>query len=148
MGTEDVNEDPGSWYSKLVDNQWVEPPISSSLPPGRYKHAAAVVGEKLYVLGGSRNGRHISDIQVLDLTDFTWSSLRSSIEQKRVELENGSMQEVFPAISGHDVIVWGKKLFVLGGQQKKNAEHVTVRLIDLETMQCGILETTGKLPVA
>ena len=29
------------------------------------QHAAAVVDEKLYVVGGSRNGRYLSDVQVL-----------------------------------------------------------------------------------
>lgn len=29
------------------------------------QHAATVLGEKLYVTGGSRNGRYLSDIQVL-----------------------------------------------------------------------------------
>jgi len=28
------------------------------------QHAAAVVDEKLYIVGGSRNGRHLSDVQV------------------------------------------------------------------------------------
>lgn len=35
-----------------------------------YQHAAAVVGERLYISGGSRNGRHLSDIQVLSCFYF------------------------------------------------------------------------------
>ncbi|GAB2286903.1 hypothetical protein Dimus_021291 [Dionaea muscipula] len=148
MGPEDIKEDTGSWQTKLVHNQWVALPMSGPRPSGRYKHAAAVLGEKLYISGGSRSGRHLSDIQVLDLTDFTWSSLGLNIEQNTVKLENGSLQEVFPAISGHDMVIWGKKLLVLGGQHKTYSEYVTVRFVDLEALQCGILETTGKLPVA
>lgn len=35
------------------------------------QHAAVVVDEKLYIVGGSRNGRYLSDVQV----DSVFSSL-------------------------------------------------------------------------
>ncbi|GAB4836388.1 hypothetical protein Ancab_001299 [Ancistrocladus abbreviatus] len=148
MDTKEFRKDIGSWYSNLAHDQWVVVPVSGPRPSGRYKHGAAVIGEKLYITGGSRNGRHLADIQVLDLTDFTWSSLVMTVEENAVQVGNGSMKGNFPAISGHDMIVWGKKLLVLGGQSKKYSDYVTVRFVDLETQDCGVVQTAGKLPVA
>lgn len=147
MENGDQITDVGNWYSNLVHDQWVALPVAGRRPPGRYKHAAAVVGQRLYISGGSRNGRHLSDIQVLDFTDSTWSSLKLPAAPTAVHLENDSLLQVFPATSGHHMILWGQKLLILDGHSKYSSS-VTVRFLDLETQQCGIVETIGELPVA
>ncbi|XAR72154.1 hypothetical protein NMG60_11018695 [Bertholletia excelsa] len=141
MGGESSN-----WHLDLSYDQWVAPSVSGPRPSARYKHAAAVVDGKLYISGGSRNGRYLSDVQVLDLKTLTWSTLKLNTEPN-TDKENVS-KEVLPATSGHSMIKWGNKLLLLGGHSKSATDSVTVRFIDLESHHCGVVETSGKVPVA
>ncbi|KAK6933465.1 hypothetical protein RJ641_036359 [Dillenia turbinata] len=150
MGMEDGSKDFDAinWPSQLAHDQWVLLPLSGHHPAARYKHAAAVVDEKLYIVGGSRNGRHLSSIEVLDLKNLAWSPLKLSMEPKGDKLEDNGSKDVFPGISGHSMVKWGNKLLILGGHSRISSEYLTVHYIDLETHGCGILETSGKVPVA
>lgn len=147
MAGGDEAVDLASWYSSLAYDQWVTLPVAGRRPPGRYKHAAAVVDQKLYISGGSRNGRHLSDVQVFDFTNSTWSSLKLSPEPNAAKSEEDSLLETFPATSGHHMVVWGEKVLIFDGQPKRSS-YVTVRYLDLETQQFGVVETIGELPVA
>ncbi|XVF83007.1 hypothetical protein PTKIN_Ptkin16aG0098000 [Pterospermum kingtungense] len=140
--------DISSWPTDLAYEQWVPLPVSGARPSARYKHAAAVVNEKLYVVGGSRNGRYLSDIQVFDLRSLTWSSLKLGIEPNADKPENSGLQEVFPGTSDHSMIKWENKLLLLGGHSKKSSDAMIVYFINLETHVCGVMETSGKIPVA
>ncbi|OMO87264.1 Kelch repeat type 1 [Corchorus capsularis] len=137
--------DISSWPSDLAYEQWVALPVSGARPSARYKHAAAVVDGKLYITGGSRNGRYLSDIQLFDLRSLTWSSLKLKTEQNA---ENSDLQEVLPGTSDHRMIKWENKLLLLGGHSKKSSDDMIVRFVNLETHVSGVLETSGKVPVA
>lgn len=147
MENGDQVADVGTWYSNLVHDQWMALPVAGRRPAGRYKHAATVIGQRLYISGGTRNGRLLSDIQVLDFTSSTWSSLKLFAAPSSAQTENDSLVQGFPATSGHHMIVWGQKLLLLDGHPKYSS-HVTVRVLDLETQECGVMETIGELPVA
>lgn len=147
MDIEEIQNATANWYSNLGYCQWEALPVSGSRPVGRYKHAAAVVAEKLYVCGGSRNGRHLSDIQVLDLTDLTWSPLKLTMERNPGDLDNGNLS-TFPPTSGHDMIVWGKRLLIFGGLSRTKSGVLTVWFVDLDSRLCGLVETSGEVPVA
>lgn len=147
MAGGDEAVDVSSWYSSLAHDQWATLPVAGRRPPGRYKHAATVVDQKLYISGGSRNGRHLSDVQVFDFTNSTWSSLKLSPEPNAAKSEEDSLLETFPATSGHHMVVWEEKVLILDGQPKRSS-YVTVRYLDLETQQFGVIETIGELPVA
>lgn len=140
--------DIDNWHSELEYDQWLQLPVSGPRPSARYKHAAAVVDEKLYISGGSRNGRYLSDVQVFDLRSLAWSALKLKTESNADKVEENNLQEVFPATSGHNMIKWGNKLLILGGHSKNSSDGVTVRAIDLKTQQCGVIKTSGKVPVA
>lgn len=148
MGKEEIKQEAIGWYSNLPYNQWIQLPVPGPRPTGRYKHAAAIFGDKLYISGGSRNGRHLSDFQILNLTDFAWSSLKLTMDPSTAGLENGNIHEGFPAISGHNMVVWGSKLLVLGGQSKNFSNYASVQCVDLDTRQCSIVQTSGKIPDA
>ncbi|GAV64742.1 Kelch_1 domain-containing protein/Kelch_4 domain-containing protein [Cephalotus follicularis] len=140
--------DISNWHSELAIGQWVTLPVSGSRPSARYKHAAAVVEDKLYIAGGSRNGRYLSDVQVFDLRSLTWSNLELISELNTDKINGSDVQEVLPATSDHSMIKWGTKLLLIGGHSKKSSDNMLVRFIDLETKLCGIEETSGKVPVA
>ncbi|KAI3705227.1 hypothetical protein L1987_75461 [Smallanthus sonchifolius] len=114
----------------------------------RYKHAAVIAEEKLYILGGSRNGRYLSDVQAFDLKNLSWSTVKLSTKLDAKHVTNSKPAESFPAISGHSMVKWGNKLLLLGGHSKDTSDYVTVRFIDLESHLYGVVEATGKVPVA
>ncbi|CAJ1976626.1 unnamed protein product [Sphenostylis stenocarpa] len=125
-----------NWHTDLTYDDWVPITVSGARPSARYKHAAAVVDERLYIAGGSRNGRHLYDVQVFDLRSLTWSSLKL---KANVGIEDGdNSREFLPATSGHNMIRWGEKLLLLGG----------IRYIDIGTCQFGVIKTSGNVPVA
>ncbi|KAM7463850.1 hypothetical protein LguiA_031971 [Lonicera macranthoides] len=133
------------WLLELAHDQWVVLPVSGPQPSARYKHAATLIDEKLYVVGGSRHGRYLSDIQVFDLRNLAWSTIKLNLEPNTDNIN--SSQEVFSAISGHNMIKWENKLLLFAGHSKSISDSVTVRFIDLESHQCGVIETFGKVPV-
>ncbi|KAI3734676.1 hypothetical protein L6452_14151 [Arctium lappa] len=143
MGSDNCN-----WHSDLVYDQWVALPVAGPRPSARYKHAAVVIDEKLYIVGGSRNGRYLSDVQALDLRNLTWSTIKLRTQSDADNVRDGRLLEVFPAISGHSMLKWGNKLLLLGGHSKDTSDNMTVRFIDLESHVCGVMEATGKIPVA
>ncbi|KAG8390564.1 hypothetical protein BUALT_Bualt01G0096600 [Buddleja alternifolia] len=143
MGT-----DSQLWHLELSNDQWVSLPVSGPRPAARYKHAATVFDEKLYIMGGSRNGRYLSDFQVFDLKNLTWSTIKLNTEANDVKSKDGIRVEVFPATAGHSMVKWDTKLFLLAGLSKNVTDRVTVRFIDLESHNCGVVETFGNVPVA
>ncbi|KAI3917183.1 hypothetical protein MKX01_003632 [Papaver californicum] len=149
MGTEMTgNLDINNWLSSLAYDKWVAVPVSGSRPSARYKHAAEVADEKLYITGGSRNGRYLSDFQVLDLRSLTWLKLKLQMDQVSDQLVDNSAQEALPAISGHSLVKWGSRLLLLGGHSTELSDVVTVRSVDLQTLDCCIVKTSGKDPIA
>ncbi|GLT70183.1 hypothetical protein SLA2020_422790 [Shorea laevis] len=150
MGTEEIkrNIDTSNWPSEVDYEKWTALPVSGPRPSARYKHAAAVVDEKLYITGGSRNGRYLSDVQVFDLRSLTWSNLKMKVEQTADKPEDSGSQEIITAISDHSMIKWGSKLLLLGGHSRKTTDTMIVRFINLETQVCGVMDTFGQAPVA
>ncbi|KAF1880206.1 hypothetical protein Lal_00022335 [Lupinus albus] len=135
------------WYNKeLRYDEWIPITVSSPRPLPRYKHAAAVVDGKMYISGGSRNGRQLSDVQVFDLGSLTWSSLQ--LKANAGEDGDSSSQQILPVTSGHSMIRWGEKLLLLGGSSKDSSDKLMVRYIDIETCQFGVINTSGSVPVA
>ncbi|KAL5069288.1 hypothetical protein RYX36_020175 [Vicia faba] len=133
-----------NWHNDLTYDNWVPISVSGARPPARYKHAAAVIDEKLYIVGGSRNGRHLSDVQVFDFRSLTWSSLKLKADTGN-DNGNGS-QENLPATSGHSMIRWGEKLLIFGGKSR-GYDTLTVLYIDIETCQFGVIKSSGSVPV-
>ncbi|XP_057471623.1 acyl-CoA-binding domain-containing protein 4-like [Actinidia eriantha] len=143
-----MGAESGNWHLELTYDQWVALSVSGPRPLARYKHAAAVVDEKLYISGGSRNGRYLSDIQVFDLKTLAWSTMNLSTELNADKTKDSLPQEVLLSSSGHSMMKWGNKLLLVGGHSKNISDSATVRFIDLESYHSGVMETSGKLPVA
>ncbi|CAI9296169.1 unnamed protein product [Lactuca saligna] len=143
MGSDNCN-----WHSDLDYDQWVALPVAGPRPSARYKHAAAVINEKLYIVGGSRNGRYLSDVQALDLRNLIWSTIKLRTQSGSDSIKDDRLSEVFPSTSGHSMVKWGNKLLLIGGHSKDTSDNVIVRFIDLESHVSGIMEAKGKIPVA
>ncbi|KAG1361355.1 acyl-CoA-binding domain-containing protein 4 [Cocos nucifera] len=150
MGDKEVTGESNitALLSSAPYDQWILIHSSGWCPPARYKHAAEVVQDKLYVVGGSRNGRYLSDIQVLDLRTFKWSTISPKLDPKSSNLENITSEETFPASAGHSLVKWENKLLIVTGYSKEPLDTVTVLSIDLETHYYSVVPTNGKIPTA
>ncbi|KAJ3672209.1 hypothetical protein LUZ60_006930 [Juncus effusus] len=126
-------------------DQWICVNPSGPRPSARYKHAAEIIGEKLYVIGGSRNGRYLSDIQVFDLRSLKWSTLSLSSDKQHFESESS---QKFPAFAGHSLIKWENKLLIVAGNSKIPSDSVRVCQIDLENHTWSTVQTNGETPIA
>ncbi|CAN0910566.1 Acyl-CoA-binding domain-containing protein 6 [Linum grandiflorum] len=149
MGFEEIRgADVGDWFSQLPYEEWGAIPVVGPRPSARYKHAAAFGDDRLYVYGGSRNGRYLSDIQAFDFGSLAWYSLKPKFELDGSKVEENGSQESLPATSDHSMVKWGNKLLLLSGHSKASSDSMIVYLIDLETQQCHMPETSGKSPSA
>lgn len=133
-------------------DQWVllSPAGGSPRPPARYKHAAQVVQDKLYVVGGSRNGRSLSDVQVFDFKTSSWSALSPARGSKHPNHENDATGGSFPALAGHSMVKWKNYLLAVAGSTRSSSSlnKVSVWLIDVQANSWSAVETYGKVPTA
>lgn len=143
-----MGSDKPNWHSDLEYDKWVALPVTGPRPSARYKHAAVVIDEKLYIVGGSRNGRYLSDVQALDLRNLSWSTIKLTSQPAADNIKDVKLLEVFPATSGHSMLKWENKLLFVGGHSKDTSDNITVCFIDLESCVSGVMEATGEIPVA
>ncbi|OAY81116.1 Acyl-CoA-binding domain-containing protein 4 [Ananas comosus] len=150
MGEKDVNRisNVTDFLSAVPYDKWVLVNPDDWRPSARYKHAAEVVQDKLYVIGGSRNGRYLSDVQVFDFRTLKWSTVSANMDPKRSKSDTVISDQVFPASAGHSVVKWENKLVVVAGHCKESSDTVKVWLIDLETHSWSAPATNGEAPIA
>ncbi|CAK9234020.1 unnamed protein product [Sphagnum troendelagicum] len=130
-----------------VYNEWVLPTVTGRRPSARYQHAAEVVNNKLYVIGGNHNGRYLNDVQFLDLKTLEWSKVEK-VPQSPLSEQQKQLSSWFPPCAGHSLIRWGTKLLAVAGHSKEPVDTVTVRAFDTNTMTWTILDVHGKTPIA
>ncbi|CAK9235456.1 unnamed protein product [Sphagnum jensenii] len=130
-----------------VYNEWVLPTVTGRRPSARYQHAAEVVNNKLYVIGGNHNGRYLNDVQFLDLKTLEWSKVEK-VPQSPLSEQQKQLSSWFPPCAGHSLIRWGTKLLAVAGHSKEPVDTVTVRAFDTHTMTWTILDVHGKTPIA
>ncbi|XP_057764888.1 tRNA wybutosine-synthesizing protein 2/3/4 isoform X2 [Salvia miltiorrhiza] len=122
------------WVFHMPKKEWKLLICSGSLFPPRHRHAAAVVGSKIYVFGGIHDNSVLSSIYVFDTVTSEWSEIQS----------HGDLPG--PRHS-HSMDAKGSKLFMFGGYDGDKA------LGDLYTfdIQRGLwskLKTIGQSPNA
>lgn len=84
----------------LKTAHWTQPQVSGPIPKGRYRHAAVLHEDKLFIVGGmtGHDSEVLDDICYLDLKTFTWSrSWR------------------FVGRFDHSAYIWDNRVFVFGG---------------------------------
>jgi len=83
--------------------------VRGDAPPSRTNHAAAAVGNKMYIFGGNNNdanGRYqvLDDFYSLDTDTLTWTNLTTAVGGERPTQR-----------SGHTLTSIGNKLYLFGG---------------------------------
>ncbi|XWS12834.1 hypothetical protein CRYUN_Cryun37aG0124300 [Craigia yunnanensis] len=122
------------WVLNTVKNAWRLLDCTGSAFPPRHRHAAAVVGSKIYVFGGLNNETISSSLNVLDTNTLRWEELVGHGE--------------WPcARHSHSLVAYGSKLFMFGGY---SGEKVLGDLysFDIQTCLWKVEKVGGRSPHA
>lgn len=122
---------------------WMVLSIAGDKPAPRLNHAAAVIGNKMVVVGGESGNGLLEDVQVLNFDRFSWTTASS-----KLYLSPTSLPLKIPACKGHCLVSWGKKALLIGGKTDPASERISVWAFDTETECWSLVEAKGDIPVA
>ncbi|KAK3009434.1 hypothetical protein RJ639_013183, partial [Escallonia herrerae] len=122
---------------------WMVLSITGDIPTPRFNHAAAVIGNKMVVVGGESGNGLLEDVQVLDLDRFSWTTASS-----KLYLSPSSLPLKIPACRGHSLVSWGKKALLIGGKTDPASDRISVWAFDTETECWSLMEAKGDIPAA
>lgn len=122
---------------------WMVLSVAGEKPMPRSNHAAAVIGNKMIVVGGESGSELLDDVQVLNFDNFTWSTASS-----KHYLSPSSFPLKIPACKGHTLVSWGKKVLLVGGKTEPGSDRISVWAFDTETECWSLMEGKGDIPVA
>ncbi|VFQ79232.1 unnamed protein product [Cuscuta campestris] len=122
---------------------WMVLSISGDKPIPRFNHTAAVIGNKMVVVGGESGSGLLEDVQVLNFDRFSWSTVSS-----KLFLSPTSLPLKIPACKGHALVSWGKKVLLVGGNTEPASDKVSVWAFDTETERWSLMEAKGDVPLA
>ncbi|XP_054804605.1 acyl-CoA-binding domain-containing protein 6 [Prosopis cineraria] len=122
---------------------WMVLSISGNKPTPRSNHAAAVVGNKMIVVGGESGNGLLDDVQVLSFDRFSWTTASS-----KLYLSPSSLPLKIPACKGHSLVSWGEKALLIGGKTEPGSDRISVWAFDTETECWSHVEAKGDIPVA
>ncbi|XP_043811122.1 acyl-CoA-binding domain-containing protein 6 isoform X2 [Manihot esculenta] len=124
-------------------DNWMVLSVSGDKPTPRFNHAATVIGNKMFVVGGESGSGLLDDVQVLNFAQFTWTAISS-----KLYLSPSSLPLKIPACKGHCLVSWGKKALLIGGKTDPASDRISVWAFDMETECWSLLEAKGDVPVA
>ncbi|BAT77163.1 hypothetical protein LR48_Vigan01g309500 [Vigna angularis] len=122
---------------------WMVLSIAGDKPTPRSNHAAAVIGNKMVVVGGESGTGLLDDVQVLNFDRFSWTKASS-----KLYLSPSSLPLKIPACKGHSLVSWGKKALLIGGKTDPGSDRISVWAFDTETECWSLMEAKGDIPVA
>ncbi|QCD77005.1 acyl-CoA-binding domain-containing protein 6-like [Vigna unguiculata] len=122
---------------------WMVLSIAGEKPTPRSYHAAAVVQNKMVVVGGESGNGLLDDVQVLNFDRFLWTMASS-----KLYLSPSSLPLKIPACKGHCLVSWGKKALLIGGKTDPASDKISVWVFDTETECWSLMEAKGDIPVA
>ncbi|KAK7331341.1 hypothetical protein VNO77_25563 [Canavalia gladiata] len=122
---------------------WMVLSIAGDKPAPRSYHAAAVIENKMIVVGGESGSGLLDDVQVLNFDRFSWTTASS-----KLYLSPSSLPLKIPACKGHSLVSWGKKALLIGGKTDPGSDKISVWAFDTETECWSLMEAKGDIPVA
>ncbi|WVZ13087.1 hypothetical protein V8G54_017617 [Vigna mungo] len=103
---------------------WMVLSIAGDKPTPRSNHAAAVIGNKMVVVGGESGTGLLDDVQVLNFDRFSWTKASS-----KLYLSPSSLPLKIPACKGHSLVSWGKKALLIGGKTDPGSDRISDRVL-------------------
>ncbi|XP_020220693.1 acyl-CoA-binding domain-containing protein 6 isoform X1 [Cajanus cajan] len=122
---------------------WMVLSIVGDKPTPRSYHAAAVIENKMVVVGGESGSELLDDVQVLNFDRFSWTTASS-----KLYLSPSSLPLKIPACKGHCLVSWGGKALLIGGKTDPASDKISVWAFDTESECWSLMEAKGDIPVA
>ncbi|KAJ4703910.1 tRNA wybutosine-synthesizing protein 2/3/4 [Melia azedarach] len=122
------------WVFNMAKSEWMLLDCAGSIFPPRHRHAAAVVGSKIYVFGGLNNDTISSSLHELDTDTQQWKEL--------------SINGEWPwARHSHTMVAYGSRLYMFGGYNGEKALG-DLYTFDVHTCLWKKEEVVGRSPHA
>lgn len=122
------------WVFNMAKKEWNLLQCSGSPFPSRHRHAAAVVGSRIYVHGGIYNDEIISSLYVLDTYKAEWTEIE--------------IQGNLPCPRhSHSMNSYGSNLYMFGGFNGEKALG-DLYIFDVQMCLWSKQKTNGKAPKA
>ncbi|KAK2992019.1 hypothetical protein RJ640_014880, partial [Escallonia rubra] len=147
--SDELNRQPSSPAPEISNStsgsgeNWMVLSITGDKPTPRFNHAAAVIGNKMLVVGGESGNGLLEDVQVLSFDRFSWTTASS-----KLYLSPSSLPLKIPACKGHSLVAWGKKALLIGGKTDPASDRISVWAFDTETECWSLMEAKGDIPAA
>lgn len=128
------------WMLGLEDTEleWSVPSTLGKAPSNREGHACAVIGDQMYVHGGTAEGDTISDLFLLQLDNMVW-------------IRPDAVGSAPASRSFHTMLSLGSTLVIVGGYNGTLAEPVVHRLdttrLEWEELSNSASSDTDPIPV-
>ncbi|MED6138233.1 hypothetical protein PIB30_119064 [Stylosanthes scabra] len=132
-----------STCTSASSENWMVLSIAGDKPTPRSYHAAAVIENKMIVVGGESGSGLLDDVQVLNFDRFSWTTASS-----KLYLSPSSLPLKIPACKGHSLVSWGKKALLIGGKTDPGSDKISVWAFDTETECWSLMEAKGDIPCA
>jgi acyl-CoA-binding protein len=131
----------GKISGAVANGAWsvVSERVSGDVPRGRYDHAAVVVGDELYAIGGTIGGRRAGDVHALHVPTLTWR--KAAVRGTGTAAGEDEPSPSFGRRSGHAAVVVGAKIVVVGGFEGRDPREA-----DDATCDVWILDTASAAP--
>ncbi|GMH05308.1 hypothetical protein Nepgr_007148 [Nepenthes gracilis] len=120
------------WVLDTAKNEWRFVECAGSVFAPRHRHAAAVLGSKIYIFGGLNDYIIYSSLLVLDVEKLQWKEVHGNGE--------------WPcARHSHSLVAHGSKLYMFGGY---DGEKALGDLYSFDPQECRWekVQTAGKAP--
>ncbi|XP_066473731.1 uncharacterized protein [Tiliqua scincoides] len=107
---------------------------TTGLAPQTLNHSSAVVGENIYIFGGTLNGKAVDELHVFNTVSCSWIPVKTS----------GSAPG---ARSGHAFATVGEKIYMFGGCSDEDEYCTDVFALDTVSLTWQKCEVKGEKPV-
>ncbi|CAO2842541.1 unnamed protein product [Amaranthus hypochondriacus] len=120
------------WIFDITKAQWKFVRNTNDVFAPRHRHAAAVVGSKIYVFGGLNNNILYSSLLVLDVETLKWEDINA-------------YGDLPCARHSHSLVAYGNMLYLFGGY---NGERALGDLFSFDVQECrwNKVKAVGKAP--
>ncbi|KAM1108590.1 hypothetical protein ACFX2B_005165 [Malus domestica] len=122
------------WVLNTAKNEWKLLECSGDKFPPRHRHAAAVIGSKIYVFGGLNNDTISSSLHVLDTDNLQWKELIVSGEHPC-------------ARHSHSMVAYRSQLYIFGGYSGEKT-LADLYVFDIQTCKWKNENAAGRSPHA
>lgn len=137
-------------------SEWIAIEVSGGKKPcPRYEQAAAILGSRMFLIGGHYGGRYLGDVWMFDFAKKEWTpTVMKPIETVPTSTEPSTPvpppPQPLPASAGHTATPWKDTVVLVGGhlKNKDTVPGLIVRVLDANGLVWSLLSIEGEQPVA